>query len=273
MTTRLSISTFRDAFRPRLLVLASGLALCSLPAAAQAPLERLSDKDVKALAEQVDTSRDKFEGNLDGSFKGSTVTGPNGEVKVAGALQDYQDGTKKLQNRFTPEYAAGPEVSTILKQGTLIGAFMQAQPSSMDGRTEWNRHAADLERLAGVYGTTFPMPAGATVQRMNDKEPMAAAASIASAGSRFKSDVDRASTLTKADKEAAKKDVGLLVKQAKTVEDRIGDGKPATSDVKLLAEHAAKLQAFVGSHQFASTNWPAVQASLAALQQAFGLAK
>ena len=46
--------------------------------------------------------RDKFEGNLDGQFKASTVRGPSGvETKVAGALQDYQDNTQKLKDRFT----------------------------------------------------------------------------------------------------------------------------------------------------------------------------
>ena len=85
----------------RTMLLASALSLWSMPALAQARLERLSDKDVKSLIDQVDEGRDKFEGNLDGEFKGSTLRGPTGETKVAGALQDYQDNTKKLKDRFT----------------------------------------------------------------------------------------------------------------------------------------------------------------------------
>jgi hypothetical protein len=273
MISRLSISPVRQAFRPGALLLAGSLALWSVPAIAQAPPERLGDKDVKALADQLDTSRDKFEGNLDGSFKGSTVQRPTGEVKVAGALQDYQDSTKKLQDRFNADYAAAPEVSTILKQAALIGSYMKSQPASMNGRTEWDRHVTDLERLAAVYGTMFPMPEGATAQRANDKEPMATAASVATAGNLFKSELDKDATLAKPEKEAAKKDTELLVKQANAVKDRINDGKPATSDVKLLAEHAAKIQAFLGTHPIASANWPTVQASLASLQRTFGLVK
>ena len=85
----------------RTIVLAGALFLWSVPVLAQARPERPSDKDVKALIEQVDTGRDKFEGNLDGDFKGSTLRRPTGEVKVAGALQDYQDSPKKLMDRFT----------------------------------------------------------------------------------------------------------------------------------------------------------------------------
>ena len=132
-----------------------------MPALAQARPERLSDKDVKALIDQVDEGRDKFEGNLDGKFKGSTVRGPNGETKVAGALQDYQDNTQKLKDRFTPDYAASAEVATVLKQSTAIDTFMQGSPSTMKGRSEWDRQTTNLKHLAESYGTTFPIPEGA----------------------------------------------------------------------------------------------------------------
>src|SRR6476619_6607820 len=123
------------AARTQTIVLASALFLWSTPALAQARPERLSDKDVKTLIEQVDNGRDKFEGNLDGAFKGSTLRGPSGETKVAGALQDYQDSTKKLKDRFTPDYSASAEVATVLKQSTRIDTFMQGSASPMKGRS------------------------------------------------------------------------------------------------------------------------------------------
>ena len=92
---------------------------------------------------------------------------------------------------------------------------------------------------------------------------------------RFKSDLDKDKTLAKPEKDAAKKDVEALVKQADTVKSRINDGKPATGEVRQLVEQTAKLQAFVDAHPnpAAVTNWQAVQASLGKLQQAFGLVK
>jgi hypothetical protein len=256
-------------------LLAGVLALWSMPALAQAPAERLSDKSVKALVDQVDEGRDKFEGNLDGAFKGSTVRGPNGETKVSAVLQDYQDSTKKLQGRFTPDYPAGPEVATVLKLSTAIDAFMKGQPSTMKGRREWERQVENLKALAAAYGTTFPLPDGATVRRMNDKEPLAAATSIAAAADRLKSAFDKDKTLAKPDKDAAKKDAETLGKQANTVKDRLRDGKPATGDVRLLVEHAAKIETFVGAHEIpaAAPHWQSVQTWLGKLQEAFGLTK
>lgn len=272
-TTSIVHPARRHAARPQMLLLAGALALWSVPAFAQAPPERPGDKDMKQLIDQIDEGRDKFEGNLDGDFKGSTVRGPNGETKVAAALQDYQDNTKKLQSRFSPDYSAGPEVATVLKQSTSIEAFMKGSPTTMKGRREWDRLVPDLKRLAAAYGTTFPMPDGANVGRTSDKEAISAAAAIASAGKDLKSDLDDAKTLAEADKDTAKKDADALIKQANTVKDRIEDGKPATSDVQLLAGHAARLQTFVGAHQIPTTNWQNVQTSLANLQKAFGLTK
>ena len=260
--------------RAPVILLVSALAAWSLPGLAQAP-ERMSDKDVKTLIDQVDEGRDKFEGNLDGQFKGSTLRGPNGETKVSAALQDYQDNTKKLQSRFNSDYSASAEVATVLKQSTAIDTFMQTTGSTMKGRSEWDRQVMNLKRLAEVYGTSFPLPDGATVRRMNDKETAAAAAAVATDAEHFKDNLNKASTLPKPDREAAKKDVEALIKHANAVKSRTNDGKPATGELRQLVDQAAKLQAFVDAHPVppAVTDWQAVQASLVKLQQAFGLMK
>lgn len=262
------------AGRARTILLAGVLASWSMPALAQARPERLSDKDVKTLIDQVDQGRDKFEGNLDGKFKGSTLRGATGEVKVSGALQDYQDNTKKLQSRFTGDYAASTEVATVLKQSTAIDGFMQSAASTMKGRNEWDRQVMYLKQLAAAYGTAFPLPDGAVVRRMNDKETAGEAGAIATAAGRFKSDLDKDSTLAKADKDAAKKDVDLLVKQANAVKSRTSGGKPATAEVRQLTETMSKLEGFVGAHSaLAMTNWQAARTSFGRLQQAFGLTR
>ena len=183
-------------------IVASSLSLGATAAFAQARPERLADKDVKTLIDQVDEARDKFEGNLDGEFKSSTIKNANGETKVAVALQDYQDSTQKLKNRFTADYSAAAEVTTVLRQSAAIDAFMQRSPSSMKGRSEWDRLAAQLKHLAEAYGATFPLPDGATARRMNDKDAAGAAAAIAAAADRLKNDFDK---LAKPDKDAGKK--------------------------------------------------------------------
>lgn len=258
--------------RTQIVLFVCALTPWAVPGFAQAPA-RLSDKEVKAQIEKVDEGRDKFEGNLDGKFKDSTLRGPAGETKVAGALQDYQDMTKKLKERFTADYAASAEAATVLKQSTAINTFMESAQKSMKGRSEWDTQVANLKRLAASYATTFPLPDGATVRRMNDKEAAAAAEAVATAAGRLKNDIDKDKTLAKPVKEAAKQDVEMLAKRADAAKSRISDGQPATSEVSQLVEQVAKVQTFVDAHPIpaAVANWQAVQASLGKLRQAFGL--
>ena len=257
----------------QLALLVSVLAFSTTRLPAQARAERLSDSDVRTLLAQVDEGRDKFEGNLDGDFKGSTIQGANGATKVSRVLQDYQDSTQKLKNGFKPDYAAGPEVATVLKQSTEIEAFMRQTPGTMKGRSEWDRQVTNLRLLAAAYRTTFPLPNGATARRMNDKEVAATAGLIADAAERFRNDLNKAPGLAKPDKDSARGDAELVREQAKAVRSRIDDGKPATSEMQELVARVARLQQFVSAHPIpAMTNWQSLQAQLAKLQLAFGLA-
>ena len=181
----------------------------SVPALAQAVAERLPDKDVKKLIDQVDEGRNKFEGNLDDKIKNSTVRVPSGDVSVSHFLQDYQDNIKKLQERFKDDYPATVEATTVFKQAADIDRLMQGQPGVAKGRKEWDAEAASLKHLAVVYGAAFPLPAGATLRRTNDKETSAAAEAVSESAHRFKDDVDKHPSLANPDKEAGKSDVDL----------------------------------------------------------------
>jgi hypothetical protein len=259
-------------FRYRMGGVIAGVILAAAAAGAQAG-ERLSDKEVKAIIEEVDTGRDKFEGNLDGGFKGSTLRGPNGETKVSGALQDYQDSTHKLKDRFTPDYSASAEVATVLKQSMQIDSFMKSPSSPTKGRNEWERQTANLRRLADAYNTTFPLPDGATVRRMNDKEAADAAGAVVAQAEQVKRTADADKTLAKPAKEALKTEVDAVVKQAKTVQSRLKDGKPATGDERTLKEKVAALTA--EGRQLPPTVLTAIgglRGTLAKLDLAFGVA-
>ena len=254
-------------------VMAAALILTASSAAAQRG-ERLSDKAVKDVIDAVDNGRDKFEGNLDGGFKGSTLRGPNGETKVAAALQDYQDSTKKLQQRFTADYSASAEVATVLKQSMQIDAFMNGPKSPTKGRNEWDVQTGNLKRLAEAYGTTFPLPDGSTVRRLNDKESADAAAAVAAQAEQVKRAAAADKSLAKPDQQALKTEMDAVIKQAKALQSRLKDGKPATADWRTLKEKVAALTA--QERQLSPAVLSAIggmRAPLAKLDQAFGVAR
>jgi hypothetical protein len=259
----------------QILLIAGALALYAMPAIAQAPPERLSDKDVKALIEQVDQERDKFEGNLDGKLKDSLLRSETTDIKVSAALQDYQDNIKKLKERFTADYSASAELEVVLNQANRIDNFMKTSTAVTKGRSEWDREAASLKHLAVAYGATFPLPPGAAVRRMNDKEAAEAAGAIADAADHVKDDFSKVpdSALPKADKETVKKGLETLSKQADAVKSRLNDGKPATAEVQQLMAQVAVVQRFIDAHPVLKTkdNWDALHTALTKVQRAFEL--
>jgi hypothetical protein len=236
--------------------------------------ERLSDKDVKNIIEEVNQARDRFEDQLDGKLKSSTLRGERGEVNVEAYLDDLQENVKKLKDRFNDNYAASKEAETVLRQGTDINTYMKAQPNDLKGRSEWDVMAQQLGRLAVAYGTTFPLPASPSVRRINDKEAAEAADEVAKAADKLKTQINNEASLTKETKDAVKEDIDALIQQAKQVKSRAEDSKPATAEMRDLMIMTGKVGTFVKQNTVgpATTSaWEAIQTPMTKLQQAYGL--
>ena len=233
--------------------------------------QRLTDKDVKSLLEAVDNARDRFEDQLDGKLKSQVLRGPNGEVDVARFLDDLQENTGRLKERFTPEYAASAEVAAILRQGTAIAGFMK-QHSGIKGSSEWDRMAADLGRLAGAYGTKFPLEGDAPVRRINDREAADAATQVAEQADRFKNAVNREQTLAKPVKDGIKGQADAVKNAANTLTSRLKDSKPSTSEARQLFEAVRVMRESAKDVSPASlAPIGQMQAPLTTLSQAFGI--
>ena len=101
-----------------------------------------------------------------------------------------------------------------------------------------------VRRLAAVYGTTFPLPDGATVRRINDAETAAAAGAVASAANDIQKQIDKDDTIAKADKDSAKRVSKDLSSAANALKSRIKDGKLATGEARQVLDLASKLEAF-----------------------------
>jgi hypothetical protein len=245
------------------------LALWPVAAFAQAPV-RLSDQQIKKLIDQVWDARDSFEGTLDDSVKESMMKTATTDAKVLAVLQDLQDNAGKLRDRFKPDYAAGAEVETLLKQATLIGTAMD-RARITKGRSQWDELAASLKSLGGAYGATFPLPDGAGVRRLNDGETAAAAGTVASAADQIKKQIDKSKELAKPDKEAGKKAAEAVVKAADTLKSKIADGKTATGELRQVSDLITSLRTFLAAHPMPSAAAAAstMNGAMGKLQQSF----
>lgn len=213
--------------------------------------DRLTDKDVKEIVSRIEDGRNKFDDALDGKFKDQVLRGSTGEVKVENFLNDFQENIDKVEERLKPDYAASAEVQTLLRQGTSIDRFFRTQPSGTKGESEWHRLAVDLKALAEAYGADFPLPDGATVRRLGDKEVATIVDTVASGSDRLKKSLDselkKDKTIDQPTRQSMVGAADQFTKDAKSLRDRIKDGAPSSSEAQRVMERASAIQSMLKS--------------------------
>ena len=131
------------------------LLLLTVPVARAGGTDRLTDKEVKSLIEQVYEARDKFEGRLDGNVKTAVIRSSTGEIDVHALLEDFQRDVEKLKDRYTENYAASAEVQAVLVRANGIDMMMKSQASDIKGANDWDQLKKQLRALAVAYRTHF----------------------------------------------------------------------------------------------------------------------
>ncbi len=250
-------------------------ALFATPAVAA---ERLNDNAVKDLLDRIYNERDRFEDQLDGELKRSIIRGPSGEVNVERYLDDLQENVDRMKERFTSDYGASAEVTTVLRQGSEIQRFMAKQKPDFDGASEWNRLSGSLGQLAVIYGTSFPIAEGQQARRLNDDEVKKAAEEVAESADRFKDELDASlkndTTIPQATREAAVKEVDELKKDAERLASMVDDDKPASGEAQALLQRAKALRTASSGRALspaAKTAWGSVEGGLEKVGQAFNV--
>jgi hypothetical protein len=255
-------------------IMSLAFATCVVVTPGAQTAQRPSDKDVREIFEAVHQGRDRFEDQLDGKLKRSVVRGPRGEVNVEEYLDDLQDNVNKLRERFKPNYSASAEATTVLRQASDIHRFIKSQPAELKGGSEWDRLVADLTRLAQAYNTTFPLPPDGSARRINDDEASQAAAAVAKQANELKNEINKEKGMPKPERDAIRKVLAVVKKDADTVKSRAADGKPAAAEARQLFDSASRVSSALGGKTLApaaSAAYGHLRSSLTTLQQAYGL--
>jgi hypothetical protein len=256
--------------------LAAAIVLAVLPAA-PAAAQRLTDDDVKELAERIYNERDRFEDALDGDFKHAKLRTASGEYDINRFLDDFQERANEYKDRLTSTYAASREAAELLKQSSQISGYMKRQAPTMKGMSEWNKLEGSLVQLATAYGTTFPLPDGAAPRRIGDGELKTAVDGIEQGGKTFKKalekDLKADKTVDAGARAAAIAEADSFAKSAKALKDRVGDGKPSTAEAQQLFQQAARIKDVLGGKNLATAPgaWGGVGSKLATVAQAYNM--
>ena len=241
----------------------------AMPAAAQP--SRLYDKDVKQLLDQTKQNYERYWDALDNQVKNTTFKGPAGEFIVKRIDEDYRKTIDTARERFDGNSSASTEVGAILREAGRTQVYVDEKGSAMKGASEWQAHATLLGQLAAQYGGAYPPAENQVLSRRADMEVISAATAIEASSKQLASALENALKKDKATPEAARKamvaDVKLVGDTAKQLGSAVKDAKPATAQVKTLADQVTKVQGAIGGSSAAA----AVAGQLARLNAPLGV--
>jgi hypothetical protein len=273
-TARVSFTSFVKLTRAVFPALV-GLALAMGRSAPAAAAERLTDREVTALVQQIDDGRGRFVGALDDELKRAVLRSPTGEVDVDRFLGDFDRNIDQLRSRIKAEYAASSEAAIVLRQASAIDRFFHERPAGTRGQSEWTSLVSHLKTLAAVYGTNFPIVEPATVRRLSRRELATSARTAAQSADRFKrmlnDDLKDDASVDKAARESIVDEADQLKKDAEELRSRLDDDNPSTGELDRMLARATTLQQYVAGRKLptATEAWNGVALQMRQLAAAY----
>jgi hypothetical protein len=211
---------------------AVGLLLLSSDAPAMAA-ERLTDKQLEQVVRNIDEGFDRWKDDLERrNLDDAVIRSASGTVKVEEFLNDFERDIDTLKDRFEGTYAAGPEVTALLRRASDVERRNQA--GNTDGGAAWKTLSGQFAAMAAAYGVSWPMPASGVAQRLNDRELAARMNQAASAADKLRSPMKSAAgknpNVSKPAVSAAENDLKALKDAAKRLESGLKDARATSAD-------------------------------------------
>jgi hypothetical protein len=225
----------------------AGLWLAS-PAAPALAAERLTDRQLEQVVKNIDQGFDRWKDDLERrNLDDAVIRSASGTVKVEEFLRDFERDIDTLKDRFKGSYAAGPEVTALLRRASDVQRRNLANRT--DGGAAWQTLSAQFEAMAAAYGVSWPMDTTATAQRLNDKELAARVNQAAAAADRLRSPMKKAAGnsagVSKPAVAAAESDLKALKDAARQLENGLKNGRATSADAMRVLDLAGKSRAFV----------------------------
>jgi hypothetical protein len=226
--------------------LVSAIVAAALLAAPTSSLaaDRLSDPQLTELVQSIDKGFDRWKDDLERrNVDEAVIKSAAGTIDVKKFLKDLEDSLDLVKDRLKSTYAAGPEVTALLRRASDVERRYATQGSS----EAWKPLSGQFAALAAAYSVSWPTDANANAERRMDGELAAEAARLAEASDRLRNNAVRTAAdakRPKPERDAAERDMKALKDAAKQLESNLKSHRAVPSDVTLVLDMTAKAVAF-----------------------------
>jgi hypothetical protein len=116
---------------------------------------RIGDKQVKSILQQLKKDAERFRKRLDSSLDKSRLDGTNREDNINDLIKDYEKATERLYERFKDHKSVGADVEAVLDGAAQIDQFMTRRSVGGKAERDWVAVRQDLRRLAEAYNVSW----------------------------------------------------------------------------------------------------------------------
>lgn len=121
---------------------------------AQSPY-RVNDRQVQNLLRQIENRTDRFKLSLDRALDRSRLNGTQTEDEINRYVDQFENATDRLRNRFNNRNSAVDDVSEILNRAQSIDYFMSVNRLGNPAEQNWNILRSNLDTLARYYNVSW----------------------------------------------------------------------------------------------------------------------
>lgn len=123
----------------------------STSANAQIRAYQVSERQVQAVLDRIESRTNTFRAEIDRSLDRSTVDGTSREDSINTMIGNFETATDTLKNNFSSRRSTSSDVQEVLNRAGFVNRFMRNSRVSRSAQDQWNLIRTDLNTLAGYY--------------------------------------------------------------------------------------------------------------------------
>jgi len=116
---------------------------------------RITDNQVRTLLTRIETKTDTFRNQLNNALDASAINGSRNEDQIADYVNQFEQATDRMQERFNSNTLATTDVQEVLSRASYIDSFMRSRRLTTAAQNQWNSLRTDLNTLGTYYRVTW----------------------------------------------------------------------------------------------------------------------
>ena len=128
---------------------------CIIPPFTQAQ-QRLSDKDVETLFNNLKSDANKFRSSFNSAVGKSTIRKTSQEKDAKNLVQQFKTECETTLNKFKRDRRVDTELPALLNTGSQIDKLLMATPMGDQANADWSKVRTELDGVARQFNMDFP---------------------------------------------------------------------------------------------------------------------